>query len=122
MRPWPAAAIAAALALAPAAAAGPPDAIRTGGPSNALDSKIAVVVASKPMAGRRFKVVNPGGRTVLRGKLKRTNASARPWREAALANLSALTAPGTYRVKTGRLTSRPWVIGNARAATPIAAM
>jgi endoglucanase len=98
-------------ALAPASApAAPPNVIRTGGPSGAGDSKIAVVAASRPLSGKRFSVVDSAGRTVARGRLRKAPGSPRPWRYAATADLSAVASPGRYRVKAIGLTSRRWVV------------
>lgn len=102
----------AAVAAAPASAdAGPPDTIRTGGPSDPADPKRAVVLTRGSAAGRSFTVVGSSGRVVLRGRLRRASGGARPWRHAALADLGALRAPGSYRVRVGRLEARrAWVV------------
>lgn len=108
-----AAAVAAALVLcaggsALAAGASPPTTIRTGGPSRPGDSKVAVVAARTPLAGRAFRVVDGRGRVVLRGTLKRASGPAAPWRYAATADLSTLSKPGRYRVRAAGATSRAW--------------
>jgi hypothetical protein len=106
-----------ALGLAPPAGAAPPDVIRTGGPSSPADSKVAVVGSSFSLSGRRFTVVDAKGKRVLSGTLVRAKGSPLPWRSASTADLSGLTKPGSYRVKVGKLSSRPWIVGEgARAA------
>lgn len=105
------------LVCAAPAVAAPPSAIRTGGPSAPGDSKVAVVAAGTPLAGRRFTVVTASGRTVLRGALRRAAGSPAPWRFAATADLSAVKAPGRYRVRAAGLTSPPWTVSaGARSA------
>src|SRR4051794_35333499 len=118
----PAAAIL-AVAIAPSvASAAPPDVIRTGGPSRPPDAKVAVVATARNLAGRSFRVLDAAGATVLRGKLTRAPGARAPWRRAALADLSAVSAPGSYRVAVGRLRSRPWVVDDDAPAGAIAAM
>jgi hypothetical protein len=121
MRMLVAALVAAACAAGPASAA-PPDVIRTGGPSRPADAKVAVVASGKALAGKRFRVTAASGKTVLSGKLTRAPGKSVPWRHAALADLSAITAPGAYRVVTGRLRSRPWVVDDRAAIAPIATL
>ena len=89
--------------------AAPPDVIRTGGPSDARDAKRAVVLSSRSLVGRSFTVTSASGRVVLRGRLRRARGSARPWRRAAVADLSAVRAPGTYRVRVAGRTAS-WVV------------
>jgi hypothetical protein len=113
--------VAAAYAAVPASAA-PPDVIRTGGPSRPADAKVAVVASGKALAGKRFRVTTAGGKAVLSGKLTRAPGNSVPWRHAALADLSAITAPGAYRVVIGRLRSRPWVVDDRASITPIATL
>jgi hypothetical protein len=113
--------VAAAYAAVPASAA-PPDVIRTGGPSRPADAKFAVVASGKALAGKRFRVTTAGGKAVLSGKLTRAPGNSVPWRHAALADLSAITAPGAYRVVIGRLRSRPWVVDDRASITPIATL
>jgi endoglucanase len=105
------------LACAAPAAAAPPSVIRTGGPSGPGDPKVAVAAAGAPLAGRAFTVASASGRTVLRGKLRRAKGSAAPWRFAATADLSAVKAPGRYRVRAAGMTSARWTVGaGARSA------
>jgi endoglucanase len=93
------------------AQAAPRDAIRTGGPSDVGDAKRAVVLSARPLAGKRFTVVDASGDLVLRGRLARAPGGARPWRHAAVANLSEIRAPGSYRVGVARLKARrKWVV------------
>src|SRR3954451_24741532 len=106
MRAGLAAAACVAVCSGPASAA-PPDVIRTGGPSRPADSKVAVVASARNLVGKHFRVVDASGRVVLAGKLARASGSRAPWKRAALADLSAVAAPGSYRVAVGRLRSRP---------------
>jgi len=106
----PLAAATVAAVLAPAARAAPPPTIRTGGPSAAADAKRAVVLGSRALAGKRFTVTDAAGTVVLRGRLSRAPGRAAPWRSAAIADLTAVTAPGSYRVRAAGLRSRPWVV------------
>jgi hypothetical protein len=111
-----------ALMAAPgsALAAAPPDVIRTGGPSRPGDAKIAVVATARSLAGRQFRVLAPSGALVLRGKLVRARGTASPWRRAATADLTAITAPGDYTVAVGRLRSRPWQVADDAPQAAIA--
>ena len=106
-------------AAAPAAAsAAPADVIRTGGPSRASDAKRAVVLSSRRLGGRSFTVTSASGRVVLRGRLRRARGSARPWRYAAVADLSAVRRSGSYRVRVaGRTSPRAWVVTGAGTAS-----
>ena len=108
--------IAAATATGVAQAA-PVDAIRTGGPSDPGDAKRAVILSSGSLAGKRFTVTNSSGKVVLRGRLTRAAGGARPWRKAAIADLSAVDEPGAYRVKVGRLkAARKWIVSQPGVA------
>jgi endoglucanase len=112
-----------AVAIAPSvASATPPDVIRAGGPSRPPDAKVAVVATARNLAGKSFRVVDASGATVLRGRLKGATGSRAPWKRAALADLSAVSAPGSYRVAVGRLRSRPWVVADDAPSGAIAAM
>jgi endoglucanase len=103
--------LAVAGAVPGAARAAPADTIRTGGPSGAGEPKRAVVLSAERLAGKRFTVADVFGDVVLRGRLAKARGSARPWRHAALADLSALDEPGSYRVRVGGLTTRRrWVV------------
>src|SRR3954452_16514846 len=98
--------VAGLLALPAPAMAGPSDAIRTGGPSGTHDAKVAIVGSARDMRGARFRVIDAGGKTVMRGRLRRAPGSAGAWRHASAADLSRVAAPGQYRVVVGRLRSR----------------
>jgi endoglucanase len=103
--------------LTASAAAAPPDSIRTGGPSAPADSKVVLVGASRSQAGNAFTVVDAKGKRVLTGKLTKAKGSPQPWATAAQGDLSRLAKPGSYRIKVGKLTSRPWIVrSDARAA------
>jgi endoglucanase len=107
------------LLIVPVASAAPPDAIRTGGPSSPADSKIAIVGSSGSLAGRRFTVVDAKGKRILSGTLTKAKGSPLPWKSASAADLSAVKTPGTYRVKAGNLTSRPWIVADGVRAAMI---
>jgi hypothetical protein len=102
------------------AQAAPPDAIRVGGPSGPADAKVAIVGSRRDLRGRRFTVVDRRGRTVLRGRLRRTPGSPAPWRRAFAADLTRLRTPGSYRVRVGALTSRAWIVARRPSSAPIA--
>ena len=105
-----------------AAQAAPPDAVRVGGPSAPADSKIAIVGSATRLAGKRFTVVDPGGKTVLSGKLTASPGTPAPWKFASRADLSKITTPGSYKVRVGRLTSRAWVVKTGAQTAPILTM
>src|SRR3954452_4082505 len=109
-----------ALLLAPAALAAPPDVIRSGGPSRPGDSKVAIVASSRTLAGRHFRVLDSARGVAFSGTLRRAPGVAAPWRRAAAADWSAVTAPGTYRVAVGHLRSRAGVVDDRASLEPIA--
>jgi hypothetical protein len=84
--------------------------IRVGGPSAPDERKVAIVGSSQRLAGERFEVVDEAGATVLDGDLKRAPGKPAPFAHAYRADLSAVTAPGDYRVAVGRKRSRPWTV------------
>ncbi len=102
------------------ASGAPPDTIRVGGPSAPTDPKLAIVASRRSLAGRGFTVSGASGGVVLRGRLRRAPGSSAPWRRAAIADLSAVTAPGSYRVRVGTLRSKPWQVDSAAAGTMLA--
>jgi hypothetical protein len=106
--------------IAAPAAAQPPDVIRVGGPSAPRDAKVAVVATARPQS--RFRVLDVNGRVVLSGKLKRARGTHAPWKRAALADLSSIATPGSYVVRVGRLSSRPWVVADDANHEAIATM
>ena len=112
----------AALLAATPAAAKPRDAIRVGGPAAPGESKVAIVGSSKRLAGERFKVVTTDGSVALRGRLRRAAGDPAPWRYAARANLTALEDPGRYRVRVGRLRSKPFEVAADADARAIGAL
>jgi endoglucanase len=62
----------------------------------------AVVASDSPLAGTTYSVVSTrDGSAIDTGTLAPLSGSARPWRYAALADLSAITEPGVYRVEVG---------------------
>ncbi|MEZ5099649.1 MAG: glycoside hydrolase family 9 protein [Thermoleophilia bacterium] len=103
------AAFGAALALAATAQAAP-DAVRVGGPSAPGDAKVAIVGSADDLAGARFDVVDEQGAVVLTGTLAAAPGDPAPFAHAARADLTALPAPGSYRVRAAGLVSRPWVV------------
>ena len=112
-------AVLASVAAVPASAA-PPSVVRTGGPSAPADAKRAVVLSDARLAGRPFTVTSAAGRVVLRGRLRAATGLARPWRHAAVADLSAVRAPGTYRVRAAGLTAaRRWVVADGVAGAAV---
>jgi hypothetical protein len=99
-------------ALAPSGHAKLPTAIRVGGPSAPGEAKVAVVGSNRSLAGKRFRVRDAAGKTVLRGRLRRAAGKPAPWRHAYVANISAVTGPGAYRIQVGRRSSRPWAVAD----------
>ena len=114
--------IASVFLAAGASAAGPKPTIRVGGPSAPGESKVAVIGSARHLRGRRFSVVNRGGGTVLRGRLKRATGRPAPWRHAFTANLSSVDRPGAYRVEVGALHSRRWTVRAGGSEDAIGAM
>jgi endoglucanase len=104
------------------AAAKVPDVIRVGGPSAPADAKVAIVATSAKSDGKPFTVVDAGDQVVASGTLRRFVGAATPWHHGSRADLSAVTAPGSYRVKYGSLTSPPWVVSAAGADDAIDTM
>ena len=88
--------------------------MRGGGPSAPSDPKVAIAASAKPLAGKKFKVLNAKNKVVLRGKLKKVKGNPDPWRHAASADWSKVATPGSYRIKAGGATSRPWLIASGR--------
>ena len=98
------------LLAAGAALAGPSPAVRVGGPSSPSEPKVAIVSGGGDLRGKRFRVVDSAGSTVLKGRLKRARGKPDPWKKAFAADLSAVSEPGRYRVDVGKLSSRPWIV------------
>ena len=96
------------------AASVPAPVVRGGGPSAPADPKVAIAASAKPLAGKKFKVLNARGKVVLRGKLKKVKGNPDPWRHAASADWSKVAKPGSYRIKAGGATSRPWQVAGGR--------
>jgi hypothetical protein len=111
-------AVPALVAVEPVGAAGPPNVLRSGGPSAPGDAKIAVLGSSTNRAGQAFTVVNASNQVVYTGTLQAA-ANPAPWRFAALANFSAVTAPGKYRVKAGGKKSAWWEVRAGASRLPI---
>jgi endoglucanase len=102
----------------PAGAAGAPNVLRTGGPSAPGDAKIAVLGTSTTKAGQPFTVVNASNQVVYTGTLQAA-PNPGPWAHVALANFSALTTPGQYRVLAGGRKSAVWEIRAGASRVPI---
>jgi endoglucanase len=75
------------------------------------EAKVAYVIAPRA-APRRFRVVTAGGKTVLRGRAGKSRGrwNAR-YRAVQPLDLSALKAPGRYRVRVGRARSASFRVG-----------
>jgi endoglucanase len=101
------AAVVALMSAAPAAAT--PPVVRSGGPSDPGEAKVAIVASDGALSGARFRV-SAAGRTVLLGRLGRARGSSAPWTHAYHADLSRLRRPGRYRVHAAGAVSRPWVV------------
>jgi hypothetical protein len=83
---------------------------------------VAIVGSSRNLNGDPFEVVDPSGATVLDGKLTKAPGKPAPWRHAYAADLTSVTAPGTYRVTVGKLRSKPWRITEAGSDGAITAI
>lgn len=93
-----------------------PDVLRTGGPSNPNDAKIAILVSEKSYDGKPFEVVDENNNIVYKGKLNQANKPT-PWQYAATADLSDLKKTGRYTIQVETLKSRIWEINdNANSA------
>lgn len=117
LRRVPALAPVAFLIATATAAAAPGPRILVGGPSAPSEAKVAIVGGLTSLRGDRFTVRDRAGRVVLRGRLRRARGTPAPWNHAFAADLSRIRDPGRYRVRVGRLRSRPWVVaGGAESA------
>ena len=105
--------LAAYAAILATAAGVPTTVVRVGGPSAPKDPKVAVVASQHPLAGKRFRLIDADGGTALRGRLEKTAGDPGPWQFAATATFSSVKAPGRYRLRVGRVTSRPWAVSAA---------
>lgn len=106
------------VAVEPAGAAGPPTVLRTGGPSAPGDAKIAVLGSNTSHAGEAFTVSDANNHVVYTGTLQAA-ANPAPWADAALANFSAVTTPGQYRIKAGGKRSQVWEVRVGASRVPI---
>jgi hypothetical protein len=71
------------------------------------------VLAPRPLRRARFRVVDAGGRTVLRGRVGGSRGRwNRRYRAVQPLDLSALRAPGRYRVRVGRAVSPSFRVGS----------
>jgi endoglucanase len=108
---------------APAAvAAVTPDTIRPPLVVSAADPKVAVVGSAASLVGSQFVVVDASAAQVHSGVLTAAPGSSAPWAHAALANFSAVTQPGTYRLRVGALESVPFVVSAAPYAAVLASL
>jgi endoglucanase len=104
------------LAAAVPALAAPPDVVRVGGPSAPGETKVALVGSALDLAGSPFAVLDEAGATVLTGTLTAAAGETAPFAHVAVADLSSVTAPGSYRVVAGGVTSDPWVVRDGGSA------
>ncbi len=73
----------------------------------------AVVASGSPLAGATYQVVDVNsGDTIDTGQLQSLPGPPRPWTYAALADLSAITDPGVYRVEVGATESTVIEVGD----------
>ena len=108
------------LALAPAGA-GAKVVIRTGMTSASSESRIAIVGSDRKLGGRAFQVLRDGA-VVDRGRLRRAPGDPAPFEHAYRADWSAVTEPGAYRLRVGRVVSRPWTVADGGGSAAIAAI
>ncbi len=67
----------------------------------------AVVASNSPLVGTDYSVVDVnGGDTIDTGQVQPLAGPAKPWTYAGLADLSAITDPGVYRVEVGATESK----------------
>ena len=86
--------------------------IRTGGPSEPGEARVAIVASERNLAGALFRVLREN-RVLLHGQLRRAPGSSAPWAHAYRADWSVLREPGTYRLLAAGVTSRPWRVGRS---------
>ncbi len=115
-------AVATALFTAATASAAPAPRILVGGPSAPSEAKVAIVAGPGSLRGDRFTVRDGGGRIVLRGRLQPARGNPAPWDHAFGADLSRVTRPGRYRIRVGRLRSRPWIVADGAESPGIEAI
>ncbi len=74
----------------------------------------AVVASDSPLDATTYTVedMNNGGTVIHTGDLGPVEGPPRPWQYAALADLSAITGPGVYRVVVGGTTSAAIEVGD----------
>ncbi len=84
-----------------------PDTVRVPALVSSNDPKIAVLGSGVAATGQDFVVVDGAGAEVLSGTMTSAPGSPAPWAHAALADFSALTQPGTYRIQVGTTESSP---------------
>jgi hypothetical protein len=108
------------LAPAPTLAAPVTPVIRVGGPSAPADPKIAVVGSSTDLTGQPFTVVDAANATVANGVLAKASGNPAPFAFAETADLSSVTAPGTYTVEVGSTQSAPWVVQGGGSLSDVA--
>ena len=108
------------LALAPAGA-GAKVVIRSGMTSASSESRIAIVGSDRKLGGRAFQVLRDDA-VVDRGRLRRAPGDPAPFEYAYRADWSAVTEPGAYRIRVGRVVSRPWIVADGGASAAIAAI
>ena len=89
---------------------------------SAADAKVAVVGSAADLVGSPFVVVNESEVQVHAGTLAAADGSSAPWAHAALANFSAVTQPGTYRLRVGALESVPVTVSAAPYAAVLASL
>ena len=76
------------------------------------------MASDRNLRGERFEVTS-GGKRVLTGKLKQAKGSPAPWAHAFRADLSAVTAPGGYRIEAAGKSSPPWIVAAEGSAPGI---
>lgn len=97
--------VTAAPTSATARRAGPPDRFRAPQVVAAEAPKTAVLGSAQGAVGDPFSVVDAEGAEVLTGVLEEVDGTPAPWGHAALADFTAVTEPGTYRLVAGDVTS-----------------
>ena len=67
-------------------------------------------------------MVDGAGAVVLRGRLRRAPGKPAPFAHAYRADWSSVATPGSYRVRIGNASSRPWLVNDGGGRAAIAAI
>ncbi|MDP8239997.1 MAG: glycoside hydrolase family 9 protein [Candidatus Hatepunaea meridiana] len=79
---------------------------------NTSDQKTAVIMTTKPIYWRKFKIEDTNGRTVYGSKLSKDMGKSLAFPHHYIADFSSITSDGTYHVRVSDNISKPFRIGN----------